>query len=66
MQVQVPALVQVNFHLLVRKADLAVMSMKELDILTRDMDDVMNLIISKGYSATSQVTLDGVMTSINA
>ncbi len=56
-------LVQVNFHLQVRKADLAVMSMKGLDILMNDMVNVTNLIIDRGYLVKIQLMLDGVMIS---
>ncbi len=66
MLVQVLELVQVNFLLQVRKADLVVMSMRERDILTRHMVDAMNLIIAKGYSVRIQTTFDGVMISTNA
>ncbi len=66
MQVQVQGLAQVGFHLQVRKAGLALISMKELDTLMNDMVDVMNRITSKDYSVILQMTLDGVMTSTNA
>ncbi len=65
MQVQVLGSVQVDFRLQVRKADLALISMKDLDILMNSMEAVLNLTIDKGYLVTSRVMLDGVMTSTN-
>ncbi len=62
MQVRVQELVQVNFHLQVRKVDLALISMKELDILMKRMAPAMKVITGKDYSARVLVTLDGVMT----
>ncbi len=59
-------LVQVNFHLQVRKADLALVSMKVLDILMNDMAIALKAITDKDYLVQTQVTLDGVMISTNA
>ncbi len=56
--------IQVSFHLTVRKGDLSVLSMKECDMVYRDMAMILNLIIEKGYLVTVQMMLDGVMTSI--
>jgi len=64
--VQVPELVQVNFLLQVRRADLALVSMKELDTLMKDMALAMKVITSRDYLVKSQVIIDGVMTSTNA
>ncbi len=66
MRAQVLGLAQVDFRLQVRKADLALVSMKELDMLMNDMVIVLNRITSKDYSAVLQMTLDGVTTSTNA
>jgi len=60
--VQVQGLAQVSFRLQVRRADLALISMKELDILMSDMVDVQNRITSKDFTVILQMTLDGVMT----
>ncbi len=54
---------QVTFHLVVRKADLEVISMKQLDILMTAMVTKLKTTISKDYLVIAQVTLDGVMTS---
>ncbi len=54
-------LAQVNFHLQVRKADLALLSMRHLDILMKNMAVVRKVITSRDYSVTIQMTLDGVM-----
>ncbi len=59
---QAQGLAQVAFHLQVRKAGLALVSMKELDMLMNDMVMVMNRITSKDYSVILQMTLDGVTT----
>jgi len=59
-------LVQANFLLQVRKVDLALISMKELDTWMNAMDFALNLTIDKEYSVKLRLTLDGVMTSINA
>ncbi len=61
MPVQVQGLAQVGFRLLVRKEGLELISMKELDTLMNDMEDVQNRITSKDCSVILQVTLDGVM-----
>ncbi len=53
---------QVNFLLQVRKVDLAVISMRELDILMKDMVEILSLTTEKDYSVIGKVTLDGVMT----
>ncbi len=66
MLVVVLGLVQADFHLQVRKADLAVISMKELGILMNAMEVVTNATIEIGYIITLKVQLDGVMISINA
>ncbi len=66
MQVPVLGLVQVSFHLQVRRADLVLVSTKELDILMNNMDTLLKGITDKGYLAKIQMTLDGVTTSINA
>ncbi len=58
-------LVQVVFHLRVRKEGLALLSMKELDTLMKTLDTALNRIINKGYLVNKQLTLNGVMTSIN-
>jgi len=63
--VQVQGLAQVDFLLQVRKADLALVSMKELDTLMNDMEDVLNRITSKDYSVILRLTLNGVMISTN-
>ncbi len=60
MLVLVLGLVQVNFHLQVRKADLALISMKQVDTLMKHMENVMNLTIVNDYSVRVQMTLDGV------
>ncbi len=60
-----PELVQVVFHLQVRKADLALVSMKELAILMTDMDIAQKTIIDRGYLVTVLQTFSGVTTSIN-
>ncbi len=57
---------QVVFNLVVRKADLEVISMKELDILMTAMVTELKVITSKDYLVVAKVTLDGVMTSTNA
>ncbi len=62
MLVQVLGLAQVSFRLQVRKEDLALISMKRVDGLTKLMDTVQNLITERGYSVTIQMTLDGVVT----
>ncbi len=59
-------LVQVDFHQQVRKADLEVMSTKELDTLMIDMAIAMKVITSRGYLVTGQVIINGVMISTNA
>jgi len=64
--VQVPESVQVNFHLQVRKADLALVSMKELVTLMKDMERAMKVITSRDYLVKTQVIIDGVMISTNA
>ncbi len=64
MLVQVLGLAQVSFRLRVRREDLAVLSMKQVDTLMIDMGIVQNLIIGKGYLVTVQLTLDGAMMSI--
>ncbi len=56
---------QVDFSLQVRKADLALISMKEQDILMRIMDTALKVIINKGYLVRKRVISNGVMTSIN-
>ncbi len=61
MLVQVPELVQVSFLLQVRKAGLDLVSMKELAILMKDMEEGMKVITSKDYSVKIQLILDGVM-----
>ncbi len=66
MLVQVPDLVQVDFLLQDRKADLALISMKELDTLMSAMVLVQNHIIKKGFLVKKRVTIGGVMTSTNA
>ncbi len=66
MPAQVLGLVQVDFRLQVRKADLAVISMKQLDTLMNNMVVIQSRIIDKGYLVTVRMTLDGVMISINA
>ncbi len=66
MSAQVLGLVQVDFRLQVRKADLAVISMKQLDTLMNNMVVIQSRIIDKGYLVTVRMTLDGVMISINA
>ncbi len=66
MLVQVPELAQVDFRLAVRKGDLSLLSMKELDILMKDMADVLNRITSKDFMVVLQMTLDGVIISTNA
>lgn len=66
MLVLVLGLVQANFLLQVRKVDLALISMKELDTWMNAMDFALNLTIDKEYSVKLRLTLDGVMTSINA
>ncbi len=53
---------QVAFHLQVRKADLAQISMKEQDMLMKTMDTALNRIINKGYLVTRKQILIGVMT----
>ncbi len=58
----VPELAQVDFLLQVRKADLSLLSMRELVILMRDMVIVQNLIIARGYLVKVQVTSSGVTT----
>ncbi len=58
-------LVQVSFHLQVRRADLVVMSMRQLDILMNNMAVMQNHIIEQGYLVKAQLTLDGVMISTN-
>ncbi len=62
MLVQVPESVQVDFHLRVRKADLELISMKELDTLMKDMALAMKVITRRDYLVTHQVIIDGVMT----
>jgi len=61
-QVQVPESVQVDFLLQVRKGDLALVSMKELAILMKDMDTMLKSIIERGYLVEKKVILLGVMT----
>ncbi len=61
MLAQVPALVQVSFHLRVRRADLALVSTKELVILIDNMDTIQRAIIDKGYLVKIQMILDGAM-----
>ncbi len=61
MLVQVQELVQVSFLLQVRKAGLGLVSMKELAILMKDMEEGMKVITSKDYSVKIQLILDGVM-----
>ncbi len=61
MLVQVQELVQVSFLLQVRKAGLGLVSMKELGILMKDMEEGMKVITSKDYSVKIQLILDGVM-----
>ncbi len=62
MLVQGLGLVQVDFHLQVRKVDLALISMKGLDILMKHMAIEQSRIIDKGYLVKVRMTLDGVMT----
>ncbi len=62
MQVQVLGLVKVGFHLQVQRADLVVMSTKQLDILMNNMDSMLRAITDNGYLAKIQMTLDGVTT----
>ncbi len=62
MPVQVQESVQVDFLLQVRKADLGLMSMRQVDILMKDMDSVLKLIIDRGYLVEPRVTFVGVMT----
>ncbi len=62
----VPGLVQVSFHLQVRKADLALVSMKELDIMMKIMDHVQSHIIDKGYLVRTSLITSGVMMPTNA
>ncbi len=65
MLVLVLAFLQLNFLLQVRRADLAQISTKELDGLTRTMATALKVITNKDYLVTGQMTLDGVMMSIN-
>ncbi len=62
MLVQVPESAQVSFLLQVRKADLALIFMKQEDTLMKLMEDVRRVITSKGYLVTAQVTYVGVVT----
>ncbi len=62
MLVLLQGLVQVDFHLEVRRADLALISMKELAILMNVMGAVQNPIIVKDYLVSVKVILNGVMT----
>ncbi len=62
MQVQVLESAQVDFRLQVRKADLALISMKEQDMLINAMDTVVSRIIDKGYLVRKEVIFNGVMT----
>ncbi len=57
-----PGLVQVDFLLQVRKADLALISMKELDFLMNLMERVQSLTIEEDYLVTLKLTSSGVMT----
>jgi len=56
-------LVQVSFLLQVRKADLALVSTKELNNLMRSMAGVLNRTIGNAYSVKTRVIIDGVMIS---
>ncbi len=64
MLVQVQGLVQADFLLQVRRADLALISTKELDIMMNTMVGILNSIIVKGYLVQLKVTIDGVTTLI--
>ncbi len=62
MPVQVLALVKVSFHLQAQRADLAVISMSQLDILMNNMDTIQRAITDKGYLVKIQMIIDGVTT----
>ncbi len=62
MPVQVLESAQVDFLLQVRRADLALISMKEHDILMKLMDTVAKAITDKGYWVQKRVMYVGVTT----
>ncbi len=62
MLVQVLESAQVDFLLQVRKGDLALISMKEHDILMKLMDTVAKAITDKGYWVQKRVMYVGVTT----